>query len=192
MTILKPDFPLAIDLLNQGGRPAESGARMLYVHFWPKFVRYYCMNRQTEGEAEELANEAMLKIVRGVASIKQAASLEAWAWTVARNTLLSAIRQTKEVNTMEITINEDDWNMLVERMPNDANGDPVITLCIESQAQKFTVDHPERALCIEKIVVDGWGLEEIAEFLDRTYEATKEYVSQCRKRLADYLKPCLE
>jgi DNA-directed RNA polymerase specialized sigma24 family protein len=42
------------------------------------------------------------------------------------------------------------------------------------------------------MVVDGWGLEQISQFLDRSYEASKEYVSQCRKRLADYLKPCLE
>ena len=54
--------------------------------------------------------------------------------------------------------------------------------CFERCWQRFVKAAPEHAQVVAWIAEDGMSHEEIAELLGRTPGATREFISQCRKR----------
>ena len=50
----------------------------------------------------------------------------------------------------------------------------------------------EQAQALTLIAFYGWDIEEISRFLGRTQGATREYLSQSRKKLRPFLEPCHE
>lgn len=182
----------ALVLLRAGGKSAERGAEMLYRHFYPRFVRRFVLEGQTEAEAVEIANEAMLNVVRGLVGVEAEGALHAWVWTVARNTMLSRARSTRSAKQHETNLENDDGEDLLALFADDGACDPLTRICLEKQLDRFEREHPKRIICLEMAIIDGMALPEIAEAIARSYQATKEYLSQCRKQLWAYLKPCFE
>ena len=62
--------------------------------------------------------------------------------------------------------------------------------CVAKGLERFAAEEPERAYVID-LYADGIGLQEIADRIGRTYGATREYLSQCRKRVPPFIKHCL-
>ncbi len=182
----------ALVLLQAGGRNAEQGAEMLYRYFYPRFVRRYVLEGQTQAEAMEIANEAMFNVVRGLLGVQAEGALHAWIWVVARNTMLSRVRSVQEAKQHECVIGDDEGESLLTTFADCDTCDPVTKLCLEKQLDRFEREHPKRLICLEMAVIDGLALPQIAEAVGRSYIATKEYLSQCRKQLWAYLKPCFE
>ena len=181
-----------LELMQQGGSDGERGAASLFDLLWPKFVRDFQKWGQPLGISEELASDAMLKVLHGVQGLRDAVAFEKWANTVARNTFLSHIRDTQPEADHETTLDEEGWDFLISSTMDPSQSDPITMICLQGQLEKFFRDHPERAHVIERCALDGWSLDEASHALGRTLAATKEYLSQCRKRLMQYLQPCLE
>ena len=59
--------------------------------------------------------------------------------------------------------------------------------CFKRCWERFESAAPSHALVMSWIVEDGLSHEEIAELLDRTPAATREFISQCRKRARVHL-----
>ena len=53
--------------------------------------------------------------------------------------------------------------------------------------QRFQQEDPLHANVMTWVVEDGLSTEDIAQLLDRTPGATREFISQCRKRARSYL-----
>lgn len=181
-----------LELVHQGGATGERGAATLFDLLWPKFVRDFQKWGLQIGVAEELASDAILKILRGVQGLRDPIAFEKWANTVARNTFLSHIRDTQQQAEHETTLDEDGWDFVLDSVIDPAQSDPTTMICLHGQIEKFFRDHPLRAQVIERCALDGWTIEDASVALGRTLVATKEYLSQCRKRLMQYLQPCLE
>lgn len=69
--------------------------------------------------------------------------------------------------------------------------DAVTKRCIQQQYDKFVTHHPERALWLERSILEEESIPILSQALGRTVGATREYLSQCRKRLQKYLQECL-
>jgi RNA polymerase sigma factor (sigma-70 family) len=63
--------------------------------------------------------------------------------------------------------------------------------CFEQGFARFKEIEPERAKVLS-LQLDDLSIEKIAEKIGRTNGATKEYLSQCRKKLAPYVEHCTE
>ena len=192
MTPFNDLFPEIVPRLLQGGKAAERAAVDLYRHYHPRFVRRYVLEGQTEAEAVEIANDAMVNIVRGTVRAESQAAVPAWIWTVARTTRISRTRATRSEKQHETQLDADDWQGLLATVAADSDCDPLTRLCLERQLERFEREHPKRILCLEMAVIDGLDLPAIATAIARSYQATREYLSQCRKHLWAYLKPCLD
>ena len=181
-----------LELVQQGGKTGERGAAHLFDLLWPKFVRDFQKWGQQIGVAEEIASDAMLKVLRGVQGLRDPIAFEKWANTVARNTFLSHIRDTQQEADHETTLDDDGWDYVINSAIDPSQSDPTTMICLNGQMEKFFRDHPVRAQVIERCALDAWSLEDTSQALGRSMTATKEYLSQCRKRLMQYLQPCLE
>jgi RNA polymerase sigma-70 factor, ECF subfamily len=183
----------ALSVYLKGGEDSEKGGRALFDLLYPKFVRDIQKWGQKLSVAEEIASEVMLKVLRKASSMREPIAFEKWANTVARNTFLTHIRDTKQERDHEVDKDEDEWETLHQIFtdPSQAS-DPSTMLCLKGQLEKFYHDHPDRANVMEGCVMEGWTTETASEILGRTIAATKEYLSQCRKRLQEYLQPCMD
>ena len=175
--------------LNNG---AQNAARTLYEHYWPRFVRFYCRNSQTEATAQDLANDALLKLMCNAHKLNAVQALEKWAWMIARNTLYDHSRQQATLRESEILVDEETWYSLMETLPLDDEGDPLVSRCLQEQFEQFVQAHPEHAECIEHLVLSSADTDDLAQLLGRTAAATREFLCQSRKKLKTFLRRCLE
>ena len=171
---------------------AQNAARVLYEHYWPRFVRFYCRNSQTEAAAQELANDALLKLMCNAHKLNAVQALEKWAWMIARNTLYDHSRQQATLRENETSVDEETWFSLMETLPLDGQGDPILNRCLQQQFERFVQAHPDHAECIEHLVLSSADTDDLAQLLGRTAAATREFLSQSRKKLKDFLRRCLE
>ena len=189
--VIVPDDTAAAWLraIAEGGRPREKAVSGLFDKFSRPFERYFIHHRVPEGLAEDLVQDTFVDIVRGAHQWRGDAPAVVWLWTVARNRLLGHCRRDRP----ETQLDEEQWE-IVHNSAEFASEDPAAwkTDCLRRQMGQFESDHPERASCLRFIVDHEWGVPELAAFLSRSQAAAKEYLSQCRKKLRDYLKNCEE
>ena len=111
-------------------------------------------------------------------------------WSIARNTLISDFRKN-ERHLTDADLDESLAQGERATLPNDLVQD-ALTDCVQQAFLRFRQNHEERAQALTLIAFYGWDIEEISSFLGRTQAATREYLSQSRKKLRPFLEPCYE
>lgn len=172
-----------------GGSRMDAAVRALFDAYRRRFFTYFVRNRMPEGEAEELVQEVFMKIVRGAQSWRGDTPAGAWIWAVARNALTDRARRFRPEQPLE--------DEHLEKLEGDSSSIPgnareTIEDCVERALLAFSRVEPERAEVVRLQVTEEWSIVELATFLGRTPGATREYVSQCRKKLKQHIAPCHE
>ncbi len=72
--------------------------------------------------------------------------------------------------------------------PREAGGG--LEDCVRKAYAAFAESHVDRAEILARVAFEGWSIEDVAAVLKRTPGATREYLSQCRKKLKAFLEPC--
>lgn len=178
--------------LLRGRGDTERGARIVTDLFWNDFKRFYRSNDQSDATSEELANDAIFRIVSAIDQLHTPERFRAWAWEIARKALLTLVRDEKDIRAHEVALDDDGWQILMEKSSNHAPDNPELSLCLKGQFEKFAAEHNDRYWLLERVTLDGWGENELMTALGRTATATRTYLKECRNRLREYMKPCLE
>jgi DNA-directed RNA polymerase specialized sigma24 family protein len=63
--------------------------------------------------------------------------------------------------------------------------------CVRRGIEEFSANEPDRADAL-LMQIDGAPIKRIAQFIKRTEGATKEYLSQTRKKIGPYISTCFE
>lgn len=63
--------------------------------------------------------------------------------------------------------------------------------CVAQGIEEFSANEPERADAL-LMQIDGIPIKQIAHYLKRTETATKEYLSQCKKKLKPFVSTCFD
>ena len=102
--------------------------------------------------------------------------------------------QIADSRPVTVTVSDEHWGHLENTIidPNVAIcNTESLDECVNSGLEVFGRREPERHLAIT-LQVDGHSIEEIGLRIGRTIAATKEYLSQCRKKLQPYIAHCTE
>lgn len=181
-----------VDELRQSGRRGETAAAQLYRDFWPRLFRHFMLNRLSEADAEELANQVLLKVIRNIHQLSEPDALRAWIWKIAGNELIGHWRSHVRQMHSEVQLEPDAWDALHDSLPDQGVFDLLTMHCLEKQLAAFTRDQPERAAALELALLEDLSLADVAQTLARTSHATTEFLHQCRKKLWQYLSHCLD
>lgn len=189
-----------IALLKSNESDQRRGLRLLYQGKGRDFGRYFVRCGMPYAIAEEAVQETILKIMKHAKDFTGEGSAKAWMWAAARNVLIDWKRKQKR--NLEDQLTEQEWSKrfdgdetisnsasAVKNLEHDNSNE--IENCVSKAIAKFSQDEPERAYAIS-LHVDGHDGREIAERLGRTYEATRQYLLQCRQKLAPYISGCLQ
>lgn len=166
--------------ISLGGRRSRRALEELYRYYAGRFLAYYRRRGVSEFDREELCQDAFIKIVRSCRRAEDIHAPRAWLWSVARSVMLDHFRRLHG-EAMPLW-NEDsavDWESAADLQD-----------CVDKQFARFAARAPEAAQAITWAVVEGFSAVEIADLLERSPGATREYLSQVRKKLRQVLAVC--
>ena len=182
-----------IKLIRAGGRAAEAGIKALYQTTSQPMLRFFVSRGVSGDEAEDILQESIVKIVRGAGGYSGQGTAKAWIWQVARNCLTDYLRKQMRLAEHEAVFDDEAWNRLEEvtASPTPTTTEPSVDDCVAAGLAAFAKRVPDRVYVLT-LQMEGNSIEEIASRIGRTVGATKEYLSQCRKKLQPFLEHCVE
>ena len=184
--------------IKSGGRQQELALQALYRKS-AEFRRHFLYKGVSEQVAADLVQETIVKIFRNASSFSGGggfgdASANAWMRTIARNALNDLLRAKK---ADEVSIDDEELGdasssaLEVELARKNPHGPSVQTAqdCVSKGLENFAAEHPDRARALE-MQLDGEDIASIGHRIGRTVAAAKEYLSQCKKKLAPFIEHC--
>lgn len=174
--------------IASGGRARERGVSALYRNYRARLLAFFLRNGASREQGEDLLQEVFIRAVRNASSFRGEARVSTWLWSIARNCLLDELRRARP----EVHLDDDGWSGIEARTQAPGAPGGSVEDCVQRAFSAFARRFPERAEALRRVALDGWSIEDAAQFLQRTNGATREYLSQCRKKLKAYLDPCRE
>ncbi len=145
--------------------------------------------------AEDVVQDALVRAWQRCRDFRGEGSPLAWVRQIVRHAVLDCLRQRRP----ELPLYDDDGQLMPEveqavaRAAHDA-GDSVDQPLHEHQVEqvfrrcfdRFAAAHPEHAATLRWVVEDGMDNAAIEQLLGRSPGATREFISQCRKKARPY------
>ena len=120
-------------------------------------------------------------------SIKNIEFARTWMYSVLTNMVNDQGRILKK--NREVPLDEERDQSQSPKIMNEKS--QTRSGCIQEQLVKFREAEPKRAEVIE-FILKGFSTEEIRLILGRSYGATREFMSQCRKKFRPFIEICNE
>lgn len=180
---------------REGGPAIERALRELDRSFFALLYRDGLRTLRDPDAARDLVQDTFIKIWQRCATFRGDSELLPWIRTILRRAAIERLRRptreipmedgdglTEEVarHVQEVSAERNPTpDRLARRHEHDAR--------FRESWKRFQQDDPLHASVMTWVVEDGLTIEDIAQLLGRTPGATREFVSQCRKRARLYL-----
>jgi RNA polymerase sigma factor (sigma-70 family) len=182
----------SFNLIQQGGKLCDQGVTLLYRKYAAHFRKFFLYQGMSAADADDIVQETFFNIVKHCNTYKGNSPLAAWLWRIARNCMINHIR----INNGQPTVNLDDdgWDTLEQASDAMRTFDPppakdTLEDCVERGFAEFAKKFSDRAHVLS-LVMEGFDTAHIAATIQRTPGATREFISQSRKRIEEFLLPC--
>ncbi len=171
----------------------DAGVKALYQGTAQHMLRFFVSHGLSGDEAKDVVQDTFVNIVRGAVGFTGEGTAKSWIWQIARNSLTNYLRKKLSLGSRVEVFGDEEWQRLVETTPAPAAcvaGDSVDE-CVSAGLQDFGKQMPDRAYVLT-LQMDGMSIEEIGAQIGRTVAATKEYLSQCKKKIQPFIAHCTE
>ncbi len=168
----------------------EKAVKSLYHEYSAQIRNYYISRGLDSNVAEDLLQESFVSVLRDIDSYKGDGQFSAWLWAIVRNHLKMYLRSAKR---REEASDPSDFEKIQHH--NDTSGmsvNEMIQDCIHQGIESLSKKHEDYAEVIRLIVMYEWTISDISTYLDKKQGATREYLSQARKKLASFIDECRE
>lgn len=171
-----------------GGRHAEAAVGLLFSRFAGPFKGRAIRRGMGESDADDVVQDAFVKIVKSAEGFQPKGEGAAWLWCVFNSVLADAQRKSQRTPTME------DYDSVPENFRVQADGSCQLDFqeCVQTQMTAFGVAWPEGLQVILWSASHGMKTREIANIIQRSEGATREFLSQVRKKFKTFVAPCEE
>ena len=183
----KRDQATEIIQLFREGRSDEAMRLFEKYGFRKEFIRFTMKRGINKEDAKDLVQEFTIdKLCFQSDSIKDIEFARTWMYQVLRNMVNDHGRILKK--NREVPFDEDRDQF---QAPKILEENQTRSGCVQEQLAKFREAEPQRAEVIE-LIQKGFSTEEIRLIIDRNYGATREFMSQCRKKFKPFIEICIE
>lgn len=180
---------------REGGRQIETWLRIIDREHGARFYREAATALRSWQAAEDVVQDAMVKVWQRCATFRGTGDPIAWVHQIVRHTLLDALRHRTTQGSREAPLQDEHGqltppveaavqalsaagNCTPEHMMGEQQVEAVFRRCFE----RFAAAHPEHATVLRWVVEDGLDNAAIEALLERSPGATREFISQCRKK----------
>lgn len=152
-----------------------SAQERLYKRYAPKMLGLSLRYTKSLQEAEDVLQDAFIKILRCIESYKAEGSLEGWIRKIVVNTALNHYRDTKRIMAQDVI--DDDYNSVKEdtMVYSNFNTADLLNL-IQSLPEGYRV-------VFNLYEIEGYNHREIGEMLEISENTSKSQLSKARMRL---------
>lgn len=180
---------------RDGGVAIERALRLLDRSYFPLLFRESLRGLRDSDSARDLVQETFIKVWLRCATFHGDSELLPWIKSILRHGLLDRLRRDAheavfaEPDGLEAEVRRRIAELSEEKVPrpDDEARRAQLDDCFKRCWERFEAASPSHALVMSWIVEDGLSHEEVAGMLDRTPGATREFISQCRKRARVHL-----
>ena len=149
------------------------------------------------GDAADVTQEVFVKVFRGITHFHGEASLRTWIYRIALHEALNQRRWWSRHRRQEIAIEADEdqypsgGEVLIDHheSPFEAAAQAEVSARVEAALRE--VPEPFRSVVVLRDI-EGFGYEEIAEFLDVNLGTVKSRLMRGRAHLKNRLRPYME
>lgn len=184
-----------VQACRRGGQAAEQALRLLYRDYGAALRHEGWLALRDAEAAADLLQDTLIKAWQRCASFRAESELFPWLRQVLRRGAIDRLRSRRPEQALE-DLGPAGLAAVEQALRTQAGSpdDPAWDALASAQhervyrrcAERFAVDHPQAAEVIRWIAEDDLGIAELAQLLQRTPAATREYVSQCRKKARVY------
>lgn len=169
--------------LNEPARRRDAVAA-LFERYASRLRSYFMRQGVSASDADDLVQDSFVKMVRSASSFEARGRAAAWIWQLARSVWLDAMRHQRRQG-IQLSVDEADA-LAAPEAPLDLKD------CVQRAFGSFALIEPLQAQVLYWAAVDQLTAPEISELIDRSPGATREFLSQIRKRLRNVLSICQE
>jgi RNA polymerase sigma-70 factor (ECF subfamily) len=176
-----------IQLLREG---RNDEALMLFEKygFRKEFIGFAMKRNINYDDASDLVQKFTIdKLYMKSNSIKNIEFARTWMYRVFSNMVNDQGRMLKK--NREVPLDEDRDQSQAPKISDVKS--QTRSGCVQEQLAKFREAEPKRAEVLDYILLNK-GTEEIRLIIGRSYGATREYMSQCRKKFRSFTEICNE
>ena len=167
------------DIIEQAKALDSKAIAALFEYYYPKIYRYFYYRLRANEDAEDLASEVFVKVVRSIRH--QAGNFEAWLYMIAKNTLTDYYRRkgVRRENTMDETI--------LEAMPDDKRpvNDPFAQEELKKNISRLS-EEQQQVILLK--FIEGFDNAKIAEIMGKTIGAVKALQFRALANLRELMK----
>lgn len=175
---------------REGGAAIEQALRLLDRSYFGALFRESLRGLRDRDSARDLVQDTFIKVWLRCATFQGDSELLPWIKSILRHGLLDRLRRsTDEVPLETVADQEGEAGLRIAELSEERIPQPdseaartQLDACFQHCWRRFEAASPSHALVMAWIVEDGLTHEEIGELLGRTPGATREFISQCRKR----------
>ncbi|MCW2314355.1 RNA polymerase sigma factor [Rhodoferax antarcticus] len=185
---------LALQRISSGGRAGEKALEQLYRTYrrpMLAFARGRGRGLSLE-EAEDVVQQVFIQVAQKAQTFRGDSAVSSWLFTMVRNAVVDLFR----ANHREVQLTEEGWDAIIDQTPDELAcplmPDPKKALqdCFDKAYAAFRKANPAAAEVVYRYMDLDWNTQELAQFLGRNAGAAREYLSQCKKKLKQYVEPC--
>tara|TARA_B100001175_G_scaffold314898_1_gene325228 strand:+ start:271 stop:852 length:582 start_codon:yes stop_codon:yes gene_type:complete len=183
----KRDQATEIIQLLREGRSDEALRLFEKYGFRKEFIGFVIKSGINKEDARDLVQDFTIdKLTMKSDSIKDIEFARTWMYQVLRNMVNDKGRVLKKNREVPFDEDRDQY-----QAPKILEENQTRSGCVQEQLAKLRETDPKRAEVIDYIMLDK-KTEEIRLLIRRNYGATREFMSQCRKKFKSLLKNCIE
>ena len=172
--------------LFREGRSDEALVLFEKYEFRKEFIKFAIKKGIDYEDAQDLVQKFTIdKLCMRSNSIKNIEFARTWMYSVLNNMVNDQGRILKKNREVPLDEERDQSHSpkIMDEKSQTRSG------CIQEQLVKFREAEPKRAEVIE-FILKGFSTEEIRLILGRSYGATREFMSQCRKKFRPFIEIC--
>jgi RNA polymerase sigma factor (sigma-70 family) len=180
---------------REGGAAIERALRALDRSLFANLYAYSLRSLRDPEVARDLVQDTFIRVWQRCSTYQGDSDLERWVKAILRNAIFDRLRRpAREVPlddgaaaSAEVTERIFELSKARVSTPPDEARRAQLAECFQRCWARFERACPDHAAVIAWIVDDGLSNEEIASLLERSPGATREFISQCRKRARIHL-----
>ncbi|MBP7616041.1 MAG: sigma-70 family RNA polymerase sigma factor [Steroidobacteraceae bacterium] len=179
---------------RDGGSALEQAMRTLDREHFAVLYRESRRTVRDAAAARDLVQETFIKVWQRCASFHGSSELLPWLRAILRHTMLDSFRRHDRTVSLDDAVLTAEVEQKILELSARAVATPLDEVQVRQQREvfqrcwaAFERDCPTHAAVIAWIGEDGLDNEAIAQLLGRTPGATREFISQCRKKARVYL-----
>lgn len=183
---------LLVARIAAGGADGQDALATLFLRYRRPLLAAARARGVAAAAAEDAVQDLFIRVAENASAARSDGHVSAWLFTILRNLLIDQWRKGER----ELELSEEAWQGLEQSLVDPAPQPPEalrresLKACLALHWAQFARQHPLMAEALYRTVDLGWTDKQLADHLERSHAATRQFLAKCRRFLGVALAPC--